>query len=158
MKLIIMKLLMYISTIIFVLKTPMSMGMFLLLQTLLCTMLISSMSASSWIPMIVFLMLIGGLLILFMYMSSIASNEKFSPNIFILLLLVIFIWPYENFLAEEMTQDKLTSIFISESISLTKFYNSKTSLITLMLFIYLLVCMIAISNILKIFKGPLRSK
>nr|ATD53034.1 NADH dehydrogenase subunit 6 [Hishimonus phycitis] len=159
MKMMVLKMLMYISMMIFSLKTPMSMGVMLLIQTVLCTMFLTSIAVNSWIPMIIFLMLIGGLLILFMYMSSIASNEKFSPNITIILVFItMIILPTENLLSEEIMKDYMYSTFSTESISMTKIYNMKTMMITLMMFMYLLLCMIAVSKILKIHKGPLRSK
>nr|ARA91005.1 NADH dehydrogenase subunit 6 [Hishimonoides recurvatis] len=158
MKMMVMKMMMYISTMILMLKTPMSMGVMLLIQTMMCTIIMTTISTTSWMPMIMFLMLIGGLMILFMYMSSIASNEKFSPNIFAFLTMLILILPFENMLTEELMQDKLESIIVKESMSMMKIYNVKTMMITVMLFLYLLLCMIAVMKILKIYKGPLRSK
>nr|YP_010272378.1 NADH dehydrogenase subunit 6 [Mimotettix multispinosus]UKE80375.1 NADH dehydrogenase subunit 6 [Mimotettix multispinosus] len=158
MKMTIMKLMMLISTTISMLNTPMTMGVLLLIQTSLSTILIAKTMTSSWMPMIIFLMLIGGLLILFMYMSSIASNEKFKPNMYIILLMFIMILPVEEFHSEIQMNEKLINPIMSESITLIKIYNKKTLMITIMVFLYLLLAMISITSIIKIYKGPLRSK
>nr|YP_010478439.1 NADH dehydrogenase subunit 6 [Orosius sp.]UVI59883.1 NADH dehydrogenase subunit 6 [Orosius sp.] len=159
MKMMVMKCMMAISMVTFSMKTPMSLGVLLLMMTTLSTILISLIAASAWMPMIMFLMLIGGLLILFMYMSSIASNEKFNSNIKLLFLsMFIFILPYENLMSEFINNELLESTMTLESISMIKIYNKKTFMITIMLFLYLLLSMIVVTKITKIFKGPLRSK
>nr|ASM41883.1 NADH dehydrogenase subunit 6 [Scaphoideus varius] len=157
MKLLTIKLMISISSSIPMLKTPMSMGILLLIQTTLTTILISKLFSSSWMAMTIFLMLIGGLLILFMYMSSIASNEKFTPNIYMMLPFMFIIIPMEELLCETQMNEKLTMFVPNESITLMKIYNKKSMLITILMFLYLLLTMISVSSIIKIYKGPLRS-
>nr|ATD52971.1 NADH dehydrogenase subunit 6 [Phlogotettix sp. EMHAU-2015-Zz052705] len=158
MKAILLKIMLFISMSISVMKTPMSMGVLLLTYTMLTTFLMSKMLTSSWMSMIIFLMLIGGLLILFMYMSSIASNEKFTPNIMIMLVTLIIIIPIEEMMNEIQINEKEENLIKEETMTLTKIYNEKSMLITLMMFIYLLLTMIVVTKIIKIYKGPLRSK
>nr|YP_010278726.1 NADH dehydrogenase subunit 6 [Changbaninus pleiospicules]UKE80323.1 NADH dehydrogenase subunit 6 [Changbaninus pleiospicules] len=158
MKMTLLKIMIYITSLISTLKTPMSMGILLLIQTTLSTILISKLTMSSWMAMIIFLMLIGGLLILFMYMSSIASNEKFTPNIFMIFPIMLIFLPMEEMMCETQMNEKLQTFMLNESITLMKIYNKKTMLITIMLFSYLLLAMISITSVIKIYKGPLRSK
>nr|ASR18188.1 NADH dehydrogenase subunit 6 [Orosius orientalis] len=159
MKMMIMKCMMSISMMTFTMKTPMSLGVLLLMMTTLSTILMSMITPSAWMPMIMFLMLIGGLLILFMYMSSIASNEKFKSNIkLVIVSMLMLTLPYENLMAESLTSETLESSLMLESTSMIKIYNKKTFMITIMLFLYLLLSMIVVTKITKIFKGPLRSK
>nr|ATF28640.1 NADH dehydrogenase subunit 6 [Phlogotettix sp. EMHAU-15090801] len=158
MKATLLKIMMFISMSISMMKTPMSMGVLLMTYTMLTTFLMSKMLTSSWMSMIIFLMLIGGLLILFMYMSSIASNEKFTPNIMIMLMTMIIIFPIEEMMNEIQINEKQEKFIKEETMTLTKIYNEKSMLITLMMFIYLLLTMIAVTKIIKIYKGPLRSK
>nr|ATD52983.1 NADH dehydrogenase subunit 6 [Exitianus sp. EMHAU-2015-Zz05232005] len=159
MKILFMKIVMFSSTSILFLKTPMSMGVMLLIQTMMSTLIISKMMNSSWIPMIMFLMFIGGLLILFMYMSSIASNEKFTPNIKILMILmVMLILPTEEIMNEFQMQNSMEMFLSGESTSMTKIYNKKTMMITIMLFMYMFITMVVVTKVIKIHKGPLRSK
>nr|YP_009175388.1 NADH dehydrogenase subunit 6 [Drabescoides nuchalis]ALF99740.1 NADH dehydrogenase subunit 6 [Drabescoides nuchalis] len=158
MKILMMKIMIVISSMLVFLKTPMSMGVMLLIQTFLSTIVMAKMMSTSWMPMIMFLMLVGGLLILFMYMSSIASNEKFSINMYFMMLMFILILPMEELLLNNMNLESQNSPIWSESITLSKIFNKKGMLITLTMFCYLLLTMIAVTAIIKIYKGPLRSK
>nr|YP_010272391.1 NADH dehydrogenase subunit 6 [Phlogothamnus polymaculatus]UKE80388.1 NADH dehydrogenase subunit 6 [Phlogothamnus polymaculatus] len=158
MKMLIIKMMMLISTSISFLKTPMSMGVMLLMQTMLSTIILAKMMSSSWMSMIIFLMLIGGLLILFMYMSSIASNEKFKPNISMMIMLLSIAIPLEEMMSTIQLNDTQENLMGIETFTLTKIYNMKTMMITIMMFLYLLLAMIAVTKIIKIYKGPLRSK
>nr|YP_010502885.1 NADH dehydrogenase subunit 6 [Exitianus nanus]UXD78662.1 NADH dehydrogenase subunit 6 [Exitianus nanus] len=160
MKLMFMKLALSSNTMILFVKTPMTMGMLLMIQTMVSTLIISKSMDSSWIPMVMFLMFIGGLLILFMYMSSIASNEKFTPNIKMLTIMIIaLVIPLEELMTEVSNNNIMAESYLTkESTSMTKIYNKKTMWITIMLFLYLFLTMIVVSKIIKIHKGPLRAK
>nr|ASM41870.1 NADH dehydrogenase subunit 6 [Scaphoideus nigrivalveus] len=158
MKMMVIKLMMLMVSYIPFMKTPMSMGILLLIQTTMATILITKIMTSSWMAMIIFLMLIGGLLILFMYMSSIASNEKFSPNMFMIFPFITMIFPLEDMMSDTQMNEKLFSFTMNESITLMKIYNKKTIMITVMMFMYLLLAMISVTKIIKIHMGPLRSK
>nr|YP_010757436.1 NADH dehydrogenase subunit 6 [Leofa pulchella]WEU77779.1 NADH dehydrogenase subunit 6 [Leofa pulchella] len=159
MKMIFIKTSMYISTMILFMKTPMSMGILLLIQTIICTMLMSGIMNTSWMPMIMFLMFIGGLLILFMYMSSIASNEKFTPNYKLMgILLMMMILPFEEMMNELKMNESINSFLSKESISMMKIYNKKTMMITVLMFMYMFLAMIVVTSVISIHKGPLRAK
>nr|QHE65396.1 NADH dehydrogenase subunit 6 [Paralaevicephalus gracilipenis] len=158
MKPILLKILMVISTTISFTNTPLSMGMLLLFHTTMATMLISYINKSSWMSMVMFLMFVGGLLILFMYMSSIASNEKFSPNIKVMIMAVMLILPIEELLMETQLNDPLMNFSNNEMTTLMKLFNKKTFLMTILMFVYMYLTMIVITNIIKIHSGPLRSK
>nr|YP_009520507.1 NADH dehydrogenase subunit 6 [Macrosteles quadrimaculatus]AWX90837.1 NADH dehydrogenase subunit 6 [Macrosteles quadrimaculatus] len=158
MKLNIMKIMMMISSMTMFMKTPMSMGMLLMTQTLMATMLTAKLMSSSWMSMVMFLMLIGGLLILFMYMSSIASNEKFKMNYKMFLMTMIMIMPMEELMSEMQLNENQLIYSKNETIVFMKMYNKKTMMITIMMFIYMLLTMVIVTKIVKINKGPLRAK
>nr|YP_010352242.1 NADH dehydrogenase subunit 6 [Reticulitermes dabieshanensis]UOL50336.1 NADH dehydrogenase subunit 6 [Reticulitermes dabieshanensis] len=61
-------------------KHPLAMGMMLLLQTMMTCMISGTMYKSFWFSYILFMIMIGGMLVLFMYMTSLASNEMFYPT------------------------------------------------------------------------------
>lgn len=106
-----------------------------------------------------FLILIGGLLILFVYMRRIASNEKFTTNILLIIIpLIILIIPIERILTEILTNESITTILTADAVSMIKIYNKKTFMVTIFMFLYLLLSIIVVTKIIKIFKGPLRSK
>nr|YP_010478374.1 NADH dehydrogenase subunit 6 [Nesophrosyne sp. 15 GMB-2012]UVI59818.1 NADH dehydrogenase subunit 6 [Nesophrosyne sp. 15 GMB-2012] len=159
MKILFMKIMIMISTYSLTLKTPMSMGIMLLILTAISTILLAQTLTTAWVPMIMFLMFVGGLLILFMYMSSIASNEKFTTNISLMMIpIIVIMTPMESMLVEGFMNENLLSTMLVDTISMIKIYNKKTFIITIFMFMYLLMAMIVVTKIIKIFKGPLRSK
>nr|WAM61621.1 NADH dehydrogenase subunit 6 [Seriana sp. 'barna'] len=158
MKMLIMKIMLIISTMTPFMKNPMSMGMLLMMQTMLMIILINKIMVSSWFTMITFLMMIGGLLILFSYMSSIASNEKFKAKMNLTMAFVILIFILDEMMIETQMSD-ISDILITNKndYSLLKIYNSKSMLMTIMLVLYLLITMISVSKMVKHHEGPLRS-
>nr|ATC73056.1 NADH dehydrogenase subunit 6 [Cuerna sp. EMHAU-2015-Zz052311] len=153
------KMMILMSTLVPFMMNPMSMGIILLFQTMLMTFLMNKMMFSSWFSMITFLMMVGGLLILFMYMSSIASNEKFKLKMNLTLMTLIIILISEEMINENQVNEIQGMIFSSlECSSMTKLYNKKSMLITISLILYLLLTMIVVTKIVKHHEGPLRSK
>nr|AYQ19059.1 NADH dehydrogenase subunit 6 [Galerucinae sp. 1 ACP-2013] len=149
-------------------KHPLSCGLHLLIQTILIVLITGSMNMDFWYSYILFLIMIGGMLILFMYMTSIASNEKFKFNmkllilfnfsILIILLMTIF---FDQFYFNSLI--KMNEIYnyqmnYNNSMSMMKYLNFPHNFIMLMMIIYLFVTLIAIVKITNITKGPLRQK
>nr|YP_010265754.1 NADH dehydrogenase subunit 6 [Stibochiona nicea]UIS00461.1 NADH dehydrogenase subunit 6 [Stibochiona nicea] len=165
-------LLIFISIFMFFVNHPLSMGFLILLQTLLMCLLSGMIINTYWFSYILFLIFLGGLLVLFIYVSSIASNELFKisfNNNFILMImfmLLIFSFFYKNnlfwmnfFFNDEMINFfNLFLFFNSEyNINLCKLYNEQTYFLILMLIIYLFITLIVVVKITNIFYGPLRS-
>nr|YP_010610475.1 NADH dehydrogenase subunit 6 [Cyphonia clavata]WAP90802.1 NADH dehydrogenase subunit 6 [Cyphonia clavata] len=157
MKMMTLKMMMCLSLISTTLKTPMSMMSTLLMQTLLSILLMNKNSNSSWFPMITFMMMIGGIMIIFMYMSSINSNKKFKFNMKSMLVLMLMIFMMEEMMTENLTTEMQKLTGTMEEYSLSKMYN-KTMAMTTTMVLYLLLTMISINKIIKNFEGPLRSK
>nr|YP_009994719.1 NADH dehydrogenase subunit 6 [Zyginella minuta]QNP08957.1 NADH dehydrogenase subunit 6 [Zyginella minuta] len=158
MKLMIIKIMIVLSSTISFLKNPMSMGLMLLMQTMMMIMLINKLMTTSWFTMMTFLMLIGGLLILFTYMSSIACNEKFKIKINLVLILLIMVMITDEMIIDSQINEKLNLIFTNNmDMSLSKIYNSKSMMITMLLVLYLLLTMVSVTKIVKHYKGPLRA-
>nr|YP_010531057.1 NADH dehydrogenase subunit 6 [Cladolidia biungulata]UXW93604.1 NADH dehydrogenase subunit 6 [Cladolidia biungulata] len=136
---------------------PMQMGINLLMQTMLTTLFINKILPSSWFSLITFMMMIGGLLILFNYMSSIASNEKVNLKINLSLIMMIMFMPMDEMFTSQTNfmESSITSI---ENMSLSKMFNNKTMYISMFMIFYLLLAMIMVSKMIKTYKGPLRSK
>nr|YP_010996528.1 NADH dehydrogenase subunit 6 [Sophonia fuscomarginata]WPC85270.1 NADH dehydrogenase subunit 6 [Sophonia fuscomarginata] len=160
MKIFMLKMMMMISSMIPFLKNPMSMGIMLLLQTLIMILLMNKMLMSSWFVLITFLMMIGGILILFTYMSSIASNEMFKLNLKMLFIIPFMMMTFDEMMNEKqlMEMENIMKFSQHEMISMIKLYNLKSMLLTMMMVLYLLLTMIVVSMIVKQNKGPLRSK
>nr|YP_010610912.1 NADH dehydrogenase subunit 6 [Seasogonia rosea]WAP91746.1 NADH dehydrogenase subunit 6 [Seasogonia rosea] len=159
MKMMMTKIMIIMITLVPFLKNPMTMGIILLIQTTLMTMLMNKMMLTSWFSMITFLMMVGGLLILFTYMSSIASNEKFKFKLNLTLTIIIMIIVMDELLNENQANENQSFMMkTTETTSMIKLYNKKSMIITMMLVLYLMLTMIIISKIVKHHEGPLRSK
>nr|QWZ46372.1 NADH dehydrogenase subunit 6 [Pelecyphorus foveolatus] len=140
---------------------PLSMGMILLLQTLLISLITGNFSFNFWFSYILFLILVGGMLILFMYMTSIASNEKFSFNMKSIIMSIAFpitmmipsIYFYINSINNEMINQEFNMMI---NYSLNKYINYPSNLILIFMMMYLLLTMIASVKITNFKHGPIR--
>nr|YP_010728421.1 NADH dehydrogenase subunit 6 [Stictochironomus akizukii]WEF49649.1 NADH dehydrogenase subunit 6 [Stictochironomus akizukii] len=154
---------------------PLSMGLTLMIQTLLIVILSGLLSKTFWFSYSLFLIFLGGMLILFMYMTSIASNEefKFKINMKMTILMIMYFTMTIMFLY--LLNDKLLffnkisnletseiffykTLIIENNLMLNKMYNFPMNMITIMLVNYLFLTLIAVVKITNIFEGPLRTK
>nr|AWB99041.1 NADH dehydrogenase subunit 6 [Anopheles evansae] len=169
-KLIIMTLCLIMSFIFMQMKHPLSMGLMLLIQTFLTCLITSIYVKTFWFSYVLFLIFLGGMLILFIYVTSLSSNEMFSMSfsltmislvIFSIFTILFFIMDkslIEQFITN-MEMEKLSNMnnLINENIlSLNKMYNFPTNLITLLLINYLFLTLLVTVKITKKFYGPLR--
>nr|AMH85353.1 NADH dehydrogenase subunit 6 [Drosophila unipunctata] len=160
-----------ISSIIFInMIHPLAMGLTLLFQTILICLITGLMTKSFWFSYILFLIFLGGMLVLFIYVTSLASNEMFNLSIkltmfsfsfMIILMLVTFIIDKNSslfiFLNNEMENiSNMNSYILENSLSLNKLYNFPTNLVTILLMNYLLITLIVVVKITNMQKGPLR--
>nr|YP_009742244.1 NADH dehydrogenase subunit 6 [Zemeros flegyas]QID90321.1 NADH dehydrogenase subunit 6 [Zemeros flegyas] len=164
--------LMFISIIMIFINHPLSLGILILLQTFILCLLSGMMIHTYWFSYILFLTFMGGLLVLFIYVSSIASNEIFNFSIFnklfifilsimIMIFSFLFInnlnWMNINFNNEMNNFFNMFMFFnVENNVSLTKLYNEQTYFLMMMMIIYLFITLIAVVKITNIFFGPLR--
>jgi NADH-ubiquinone oxidoreductase chain 6 len=64
--------------IFIVLNHPISLGLVLIAHTLLISVVTGVVGGHFWFSYILFLVFLGGVLVLFIYITSLASNEKFT--------------------------------------------------------------------------------
>nr|AND96639.1 NADH deshydrogenase subunit 6 [Drepanocerus kirbyi] len=158
---IMMMIMMFMSILIIWLKHPLSMGLILLIHTINMAMFMGYYHLNYWFSYILFLILIGSMLILFIYMTSVASNEKFnlsmklfmfcSLNFLLYMIITLFHSPFYTKLNNKIE-------FSSKmNFSLIKYINFPNQLMYYLLIIYLLVCLIAIVQITNFKLGSLRS-
>nr|YP_010615486.1 NADH dehydrogenase subunit 6 [Abisara fylla]WAT94156.1 NADH dehydrogenase subunit 6 [Abisara fylla] len=170
-KLLLSLLLLFLSTLLIFINHPLSMGMLILLQTLILCIFSGMLINTYWFSYILFLTFLGGLLVLFIYVSSIASNEIFSMSIYnklfflFLFMIIIFMsfifmnnlnWININFNDEMISYLKMMFFNNENKINLTKLYNEQTYLMMMMMIIYLFITLIAVVKITNIYFGPLR--
>nr|YP_010868502.1 NADH dehydrogenase subunit 6 [Zeugodacus heinrichi]WGU20009.1 NADH dehydrogenase subunit 6 [Zeugodacus heinrichi] len=170
-----MQLLLYASTLIssfiFIqMNHPLAMGLMLLIQTLQICLLTGLMANSFWFSYILFLIFLGGMLVLFIYVTSLASNEMFSLSMkltFVCIMIMTILMLISMFTDKSSTTsfvqnlemqpiNQMSTLLPENALNLHKLYNFPTNLITILLMNYLLVTLIAVVKITKLFYGPLR--
>nr|YP_010621003.1 NADH dehydrogenase subunit 6 [Periplaneta constricta]WAX39386.1 NADH dehydrogenase subunit 6 [Periplaneta constricta] len=143
---------------------PLAMGLMLLIQTIIMCMMTGILSQSFWFSYILFLIFLGGMLVLFIYVTSLASNEMFYMSMkmmLIMILIMLMLMLLINFNQttnnmENMMHEYMYNMENEMMNSLMKLYNQPTNLITIMLASYLFLTLIAVVKITNILKGPLR--
>nr|YP_010125574.1 NADH dehydrogenase subunit 6 [Friesea propria]ABV02151.1 NADH dehydrogenase subunit 6 [Friesea propria] len=141
-------------------NTPILMMMIILFQAILICLTVKSMISISWFSFILFLVFIGGLMILFIYIVSLASNSNLtiSHNKFLLTsLIIISIFIFSWMILNEKNFNLSKTVFLEVNQWLFKMYsNLSAHTITLVMLYLLLTLLITVSIILKK-SGPLRS-
>nr|AFP16878.1 NADH dehydrogenase subunit 6 [Impressosora ruficollis] len=141
---------------------PLSLGSILLLQTITISIITGKMMINFWYSYIMFLVMVGGMLILFMYMTSIASNEKFSMSNSTMFMtcsspmIFFFLKSWILELSNKSMDSEMINKTIETSLSMTKFMQQNTYLILMFLMLYLFIALIATVKISSINQGPLR--
>lgn len=146
----------------------MSIGVILIIQTLTTCLMTGLISKSFWFSYILFLVFIGGMLILFIYISSLASNEKINFSIYplikfifiIYVTLVILYFRDKFYLINWFINREISPIthhLINENyLSISKIYNEPNNYLIILLISYLLLTLIIVVKITNLFVGPLR--
>nr|QDI94086.1 NADH dehydrogenase subunit 6 [Leucophoroptera quadrimaculata] len=145
---------------------PMSMGLTLILQTLIMSLISGLIMKTFWMSYILLITMLSGMLILFIYMSSMAPNEKFKNKMSIwmmslMLTMVVILSLFllnkmiikNNYAGMEMSLNNLNEIYL-----LNKMFMKNNMYITIMMVVYLLLTMISSTHLINISEGPLRIK
>nr|QWV61265.1 NADH dehydrogenase subunit 6 [Dudusa sphingiformis] len=166
---------MILSFIMLFINNPLPMGLLILMQTLLTCILTGMFIKTYWFSYILFLTFLGGLLVLFIYVSSIASNELFKFSfkfkmmwliIFMMIMIIQLIFfnnlTWMNFSNNNLDMNNLLNMYFNLNnleikINLNKLYNNQTFLMMMMMIIYLFITLITVVKITNIFFGPIRS-
>lgn len=141
-----------------------------MIQTFLLSISIGLINKTFWFSYVLFIIFIGGILIIFIYITTLSSNEKFLIsikfiNLFILIIIIIIIYflifdlNYINFILNyEINLFENLNIFLNEdSLNLNKLYSYPTNFSTIFIIIYLFLTLIVIVKITNLFYGPLRT-
>lgn len=148
--------LIFINRIIFLLSTsPQVLILVLLFQTIIFSILIYICRLKIWFSYIIFLVIVGGLLILFLYLSRLISNKNiilFSNKKIIIFLRFPIVYFIFNFFFDNFKLDSVN--FITERIF--KLVCSLNLGLYLFLVVYLLFALFIVITILKKSSSPLR--
>nr|UXW64313.1 NADH dehydrogenase subunit 6 [Leptocimbex sp.] len=162
----ILMLMMFLNSINFLFcKTPLSMGLILLAQTLMISLNSNLNAFNSWFSYILFLIMLGGMLILFIYITSLTSNLKFKFNkklifINIILLLMLIYFIFNNNMKWHLDFLNMNNLDLEMNFTikhyLKKMFFYPNYKILLMMINYLLLTLFIVVKIININKGPLR--
>jgi NADH-ubiquinone oxidoreductase chain 6 len=146
------------SFFIIISHSPLTLILVVIVQTLLVCLIIKVIFNRSWFSFLLFLVFVGGLIILFIYVVSLTPNKAFilqvpsSINTIILLILTIFIliilFNYQVYSYQ---------IVSSVSAKTLKLFSSSSIWVTLTRITYLLLILLIVAEIIIINKRPLRA-
>uniref|UniRef100_A0AAU7YRK2 NADH-ubiquinone oxidoreductase chain 6 n=1 Tax=Rhopalus latus TaxID=238591 RepID=A0AAU7YRK2_9HEMI len=144
------------------LKHPISMGITIIMQTLTICMITGLILGTFWFSYLIMITMLSGMLVLFIYMASVASNEKFFTSMKLIMFSMLMIMMStimeinETYLNNEFL--KMQTSIPMELISLTTMFNMKMKFITMSMVMFLFFTMFTVSLIVNISEGPLRVK
>nr|UBU97796.1 NADH dehydrogenase subunit 6 [Dardanus aspersus] len=159
-----------LSLLFMSLTHPLAVGLVLLLQTIFVSLLAGLFSGTYWFSYILFLIFLGGMLVLFIYVASLASNEQFSMDkkFISLFMLTVSTIPMLMFMDPILMNNntnfsKTTFMGYSENMSLSKsmtsvIYDLPTAAFTFFIVSYLLLTLLVVVNIMINLNAPLRTK
>lgn len=154
-----------LSIIFLFIKHPLSLGIVLLRQTILTALITGFLRFNFWYSYILFLIIIGGILVLFIYITSIASNEifKYSNKIIIIVISIlrvtfIIYFKFDKFFINYFNFNQNIIINYNFNLSLRKFINYPSNLVLFTIIIYLFITLVVVVKITEIKSGPLRQK
>uniref|UniRef100_UPI0030FE1436 NADH dehydrogenase subunit 6 n=1 Tax=Egeirotrioza xingi TaxID=3132083 RepID=UPI0030FE1436 len=146
-----------ISIFMMNMTSPISMSSMLLIQTIISCVVARMLTYSSWLPMTMFLVMVSGLMIIFMYITSITSNNKFKLinwKFYILIFILIMLYtpklinkPLDNLYLKDVFNNEFMKLYLPVNIFFSIF-----------MFIYLIIALIIFINLMNKSSGPLRMK
>nr|YP_010954498.1 NADH dehydrogenase subunit 6 [Exothotettix guangxiensis]WMV02060.1 NADH dehydrogenase subunit 6 [Exothotettix guangxiensis] len=161
-----MKLIIIMSTMLSMMfmnmKQPMQMIIIILMQALFTVYMMSVKTKSSWFTYMLLIIFIGGMMVLFIYITSITPNEQNKGNMSTIIMMTILISTITMMMKnmeisnnETMNMNTM-NMLKTEQLMLNKMFNMPMYTLTIMMMIYLFIALIAMNKISNMKKGPLR--
>ena len=145
---------------------PLRIGVILLIQTFLVALLRGTVLFRYWFSYILMLVFLGAILILFIYVSSLAPNQQFKiPGPAILIVISLIFLSFITFLFDPLaTNTSYTKIRSFSNISvlirptwiLRIIYDNRCYLVTSLIILYLFLTLVVVVKVVCPFFGPLR--
>nr|WCJ52985.1 NADH dehydrogenase subunit 6 [Aphis aurantii] len=143
-------------------KSPIMSNLIILIQTMLLTLMINLINKTAWISFMIFILYISGLMIIFLYISSIAFNElninkNYKNILFKLIPLIMIIFYFKLYFNMENFSYENKFIF-EDNFNLLNMFIMPNNLMIYFIMLILFFMLILIIWMLKINKGPIRQK
>nr|QFX74488.1 NADH dehydrogenase subunit 6 [Cryptopygus antarcticus travei] len=137
---------------------PVLLMTFILSQTMIVCLISWLYLSVSWFAFVLFLIFLGGLMVLFIYITSLASNEmmKIEAKNFLatLIFLASSLLMMSYFMNSQSTEN---SIFNSTTKNFFSMYSASASFLILASMIYLLLTLIVVVKISDKFNAPIKN-
>nr|YP_010698186.1 NADH dehydrogenase subunit 6 [Thoradonta yunnana]WCF77160.1 NADH dehydrogenase subunit 6 [Thoradonta yunnana]WCK12010.1 NADH dehydrogenase subunit 6 [Thoradonta yunnana] len=142
-------------------KQPMLLITIILMQTTMSTFMMSNFTKSSWFNYILMITFIGGMMVLFIYITSITPNEKNFNYMKMMPILIctsstIMILNYKKKYLSTETSLNQSNLMNNDQLNMNMMFSYPLYSISMMMMIYLFIALIVINKISNIEKGPLR--
>lgn len=142
-----------LSLSIILASSPLSLGLWILTLALVIATLIS-FSFSSWFALIIFLVYIGGILVMFAYFTALMPNQPLEiGKILSILSLTFILLSFPLFSIDSLNLLISSSSYPSPILLLFTPYNVPIILFIALILFFILVAVVKVANI---FRGPLR--
>nr|YP_010735804.1 NADH dehydrogenase subunit 6 [China mantispoides]WEL32774.1 NADH dehydrogenase subunit 6 [China mantispoides] len=159
------------STMINIMMTktmsPMVMVLMIISQTFMVMAMSGMMMESFWLSYIMMMIILGGMMVLFIYITSVASNEKIYIKISMIMMLTAMFLMLTFSLDKSMTNIEMinsemlnsskTIMFKETKYSMKKLFNMPNMIMTITIMVYLMITLIVLMKIMKNNYGPIRS-
>nr|QQQ88682.1 NADH dehydrogenase subunit 6 [Hyalella kochi] len=151
----------FISAYMFTMvSSPLGLGIIVIIFSFFISMSMSLLCVTSWFSLLLFMLFLSGMMIIFVYICSLASNENYFYSISVGYLMLLFsllllIYPDTNKL---MTISSMNYTEMDSAVLMYKVYSFNTYMFAVVLIIYLLITLLAVVKLSVISESPLRSK
>lgn len=135
---------------------PLTIGVRIIIQALILAFITSFFLPSFWFSYILILVYLGGLLVLFIYVSSLASNEQINSSIRPLVwtfILAVVLW---NLTPELLSAPIASSDSFEINTNFLWIFSSSSLILAGALMVYLFFALVAVVKITKWWGGSLR--
>nr|YP_010726228.1 NADH dehydrogenase subunit 6 [Augomonoctenus smithi]WDY84677.1 NADH dehydrogenase subunit 6 [Augomonoctenus smithi] len=155
------------TLIIYFMKNPLSMGLILLIQTILISLISGMISMTFWYSYMLFLIFMGSMLILFIYICSLISNKKFLFNKMIMMMMFLYMilfmlmlynknFNYMNSIDLNLFSNMELFENFNIKMSMNKLFNNPVYKLSIMMMNYLFMTLLIVVKISNINLGSLR--
>nr|UCP07173.1 NADH dehydrogenase subunit 6 [Nanhuaphasma hamicercum] len=138
---------------------PMSMGLLIIMQTIMIAMITGMMFKSFWYSYILLLMFVGGMMVLFIYMTSLTPNIMFKYSnkkiIIMIMTIIMMMIMMKNMDTIMINNDSMNNF---NEMMLMNMYELPNGMSIILLASYLLFTMITVFKITELKKGSLQMK
>nr|AUO29145.1 NADH dehydrogenase subunit 6 [Platorchestia parapacifica] len=155
-----LSLIIYTSLLFTQLTSPLSMGLSIIFLAATISVLIFNLIPSSWFSFLLIMIFLSGMMIIFIYISSLAANEILFHinNMFIIPIIIYMVYIYNQTNILTSNNNFMFSLFPYSFEMMYKVYTPSIYLFTVFLIIYLLLALIVVVKNSSMKQAPLRMK